>query len=658
MLPCPEWSPTGTHLAFLTGPELWVADAATGATTTFPVEAPQSEDMEWSPDGSAVAVNEPGRIRSIPIDGSAPTVLPVIGNAHSLDWTADGQQIVYFTVEGAIRIIAIADGQDVLLRADGYSRGAGSLAVSPDGSKLAYLRGCLDATCQQDPIVVVMDIDGTHEVALNMPSFADPPFGVRSGMSWSPDGERLLFSAGATTSIPVTPGTPKVVYPSLGLNFEFVGIPHLSWQPVLAAPTDPEATRVPRSSPTARPSPSAVPSVLPAATSAASPATIGASGTTDTVIGPISWTKVRGDASNVPFGPVFQTPSGFAAIEPDLDRRGSRFWTSTDGIEWVVAPMPVPAAGVVEMGQAAGEHWIWSRTDFRLWRSSDFATWTEFDLDARKPPAIEGVDWGFSPSGPVTVGTTTLLPWRVLGKLAVDELLEIPLVPGETLTTTNRGDPKPAPGERDIYRGRKTFIGSDGEDRVKVGSIRVQVDGAVVTVYDAGRDIPVARIDASNVGIPAADLARTLEEDLDFHGLGSGVVIADGDVQGFAPPPGDVTYLGARAGRFIALTEDDQGIRGVIWTSTNGLDWESLGPPVLPLSSGTPRMGLLERSPSDPGEPLTAAVLITEDEDTQRMELWSSTDGQRSDHARPGVHVSGNLAEPDAGAHRLPGDGR
>ena len=91
-LPCPEWSPGGAQLAFFTGPEVWVADAVSGVTMTFPVTAPQSEDFEWSPDGSAVAVNEPGRIRIIPIDGTAPTVFPVIGEVHSMDWTQDGRR--------------------------------------------------------------------------------------------------------------------------------------------------------------------------------------------------------------------------------------------------------------------------------------------------------------------------------------------------------------------------------------------------------------------------------------------------------------------------------------------------------------------------------------------------------------------------------------
>jgi hypothetical protein len=38
-IPCPKWSPSGRHVAFRVGSELWVADAASGRTAVFPVTA-------------------------------------------------------------------------------------------------------------------------------------------------------------------------------------------------------------------------------------------------------------------------------------------------------------------------------------------------------------------------------------------------------------------------------------------------------------------------------------------------------------------------------------------------------------------------------------------------------------------------------------------
>src|SRR5688572_23828250 len=114
----------------------------------------------------------------------------------------------------------------------------------------------------------------------------------------------------------------------------------------------------------------------------------------------------------IPAGQVFRTPDGFAAIEGGPDQPlPPRFWVSPDGLDWSVAPLPVPAAGPVGHGEAAGEHWMWSGSDFRLWRSSDFVSWTEVDLDGLRPPSIDGVEWSFWSEGPVTVGTTAILPW-------------------------------------------------------------------------------------------------------------------------------------------------------------------------------------------------------------------------------------------------------
>ena len=97
--PCPEWSPDGTQVAFFTGgPELWVVDVVSGATTAIPISKAYTKDhrgdLEWSPDGSSIAVAEPRHIRLVPIDGSEPTILRVGADAefNSMDWTPDGRQ--------------------------------------------------------------------------------------------------------------------------------------------------------------------------------------------------------------------------------------------------------------------------------------------------------------------------------------------------------------------------------------------------------------------------------------------------------------------------------------------------------------------------------------------------------------------------------------
>lgn len=366
------------------------------------------------------------------------------------------------------------------------------------------------------------------------------------------------------------------------------------------------------------------------------------SGTAATSIGQLSWTRADGDATNIPAGDIFETPNGYAAIEPDPDRRRSRFWMSSDGLEWAFGPMPVPATGAVGHAVAGGEHWIWSTRELRLWRSSDFAAWTEVDLEALQPPPVDGVDWEFRPRGPTTVGSTTIFPWDLAGVVALDKLLGIPLEAGQWLSLERSGE-EPALGDvRGVFRGPLIAFDQGDEPPVRVGSIRVESDGSIVTITDAEREIVVAEIDADVVGIPAATLADDINRDGSINVLRGGAVISSGIARALSyplpltPPPFDRAPrdrffdLVSIEERFVGLTQDPQGpdASRLVWTSTNGLDWESLGPPDLPsAATATAHFGQILRRPAgDPGSPLVAAVVIDEAAE-QRLELWSSVDG-------------------------------
>ena len=244
-LPCPEWSPTGSHLAFFTGTELWVVDVLTGARSTFPVSPTGTGvadftilDLEWSPDGSAIAVAEQARIRSVPIDGQEPTELPAVG-AWSLGWTADGKRLVYVDSDGAVHVADLDGNGERRLPADAWWTREGSVVVSPDGSRVAYRRGDGNG-------VGIIDADGSEVVSIDTAS------SPTTGLLWSPDGERLLHveccPPGSLVSVAVTPGSSPVTYPSLDLSLEWVDIrEHLlaGGRPVtLQSPTGPPwATR-------------------------------------------------------------------------------------------------------------------------------------------------------------------------------------------------------------------------------------------------------------------------------------------------------------------------------------------------------------------------------------------------------------------------------
>lgn len=353
-----------------------------------------------------------------------------------------------------------------------------------------------------------------------------------------------------------------------------------------------------------------------------------------TAIGQVSWTRVQGDPTSLPQEEIFEIPDGFGAIEQDADQGTSGLLVSSDGVRWAVAPLPVPAASPVRHWVTSGGHWIWSGGDLRLWQSSDFATWTEVSLDGLQPPTVDGVQWSVWPvPSAVTFGTTTVIPWSASGRLALDQLLGFQLAPGEHWELAWNGPESQAPvgSVREVFRTYRPQTRGRSADpaRVRVGSIRVTVDGSSVTITDDERDATLARIDADVFGVPAATLATTINSAGETGQVLGGAVISDGIVRAFTPPA-DFADLYAAQGRLVGITyPEGSAFSQVVWASTNGLDWESLGPPVVPSAEAEIAHfeSVLRRPGGTPGEPLVASVLIDEVGGGQRRELWSSADG-------------------------------
>jgi hypothetical protein len=229
---CPEWSPDGRYVAYRVGADLWVADTTTGTTTLFPVLAtPWGENaFAWSRDGSRIAVAELAQIRLVPIDGSTPTVIRVVGTVPAaMGWTAGDAGIVYVSRDST------ADGLDVN-RVDANGTNDIQLApsfdavISPDGTRVAYISGQ-----PNDEHIMIMPTGGGQGVAAAVPS----NFSL-GGFLWSPDGTRLLVSSiDGVVSVDVAPGSAPIVYdtgrfapPSatIRLNLELT-TSDVTWQP-------------------------------------------------------------------------------------------------------------------------------------------------------------------------------------------------------------------------------------------------------------------------------------------------------------------------------------------------------------------------------------------------------------------------------------------
>jgi len=236
---CPKWSPSGRHVAFRVGAELWVADAASGKTAVFPVtEAPWGQQgFEWSRDGSLIAVSEPGHIRVVRMDGNGSTLIAVTGaTPGSLGWTAGDARILYIVTDDpgdglAVRAVGVGGNNDTKLPDSTSLHRFYYAVISPDGTRVAYIQrttGCVPVGCSQEPAhLVTMGTDGS-----NVAELLFPPGLAVFGLQWSPDGKRLLFgSIPGVVSVGVAPGSPAVVYSSGELNLEWSGS-EVTWQPV------------------------------------------------------------------------------------------------------------------------------------------------------------------------------------------------------------------------------------------------------------------------------------------------------------------------------------------------------------------------------------------------------------------------------------------
>jgi hypothetical protein len=259
---CAEWSPDGHSLAFRVGAELWIANSASGEARVVPitnVTGRQENELEWSRDGSMIAVAEPGQIRIVRV-GRAPMLIEVDGGApRSLGWTADDTHILYVgtvpvdEVGSAVHVVDVDGTNDVRLSpvltpSPGVQFSFDAAAVSPEGTRVAYLQGssrCTTDGCGPGPDVApiaIANVDGRNRVELSMPR-ANPPLAqgfppdfFASGLLWAPDGQGLLLSSIAgVVSVDLESGVRVIVYstgePLDGLNLEW-SWSEVTWQPM------------------------------------------------------------------------------------------------------------------------------------------------------------------------------------------------------------------------------------------------------------------------------------------------------------------------------------------------------------------------------------------------------------------------------------------
>lgn len=179
---CPAWSPDGSAVAFLDGPSLEIDplvgqprridnwEKAAGADAAgFAIDYPPDRAVQWSPDGTTIAVARPSGTWLVPVDLAAPRRLHD-SPANTVSWSPDGTRLVVWTLDGTF-VIRARDGIVEATLPPGRQP-----VWSPTDDRIAY-------------------VDDGARVTVIGRGGADPSVVSEYGYSitWSPDGNRILY---------------------------------------------------------------------------------------------------------------------------------------------------------------------------------------------------------------------------------------------------------------------------------------------------------------------------------------------------------------------------------------------------------------------------------------------------------------------------------
>ena len=220
--PCAIWSPDGRRVAFgvheggrgqrpqgsSTQGDVWVVDLDTREPVVlsdmYLWDEPASAwaDMEWSPDGTELAI-------------------------------ANGQISLYSTLTGGVRPLEGSSATGDYLLAGGPEGGYGIGPMwSPNRDRMVYLRTCgtypssISPTdpCNEEHEVVLVTPDGNETVLpyLRLPGADETDLWWPYRVTWSPDGQQLLYLAWgpaddpdkfatALIAVPIDPDSPPVL---------------------------------------------------------------------------------------------------------------------------------------------------------------------------------------------------------------------------------------------------------------------------------------------------------------------------------------------------------------------------------------------------------------------------------------------------------------
>ena len=226
-----SWSPDGVHIAVSGEGAVYVADVDTGAVRQVTGDAASGAfDPAWSPDGTGIAfVRGPDSRPAVSADAAGVYVVSADGTGlarvaarHAFDpaWSPDGTRILFSSRDDVYIVGADGGGLERIVSGQ-------AAAWSPDGSQIAYLA---TPAAGQGRLAEVwtMSADGQDNLRLYR---SDCCVGDLAGPTWSPDGGAIAFSV--TLDNEADSGTYVINADGTGLRrlAAYIGVGAPAWQP-------------------------------------------------------------------------------------------------------------------------------------------------------------------------------------------------------------------------------------------------------------------------------------------------------------------------------------------------------------------------------------------------------------------------------------------
>ena len=191
----PDWSPNGTRLAFSGGTpspngepgRIFVINAdGTGLRQVTPDPDDPNNFVgdgwpSWAPDGNRLTFTRNGDLYIINVDGTGMTLVPTPHGAMAPTWSPDGRWIAYHSLGFAGELYITSPDGSISVQLTNSPEAETSPSWSPDSRRMVFGRWANDVGR-----LYVINVDGTGETLLTVPSTVHGPFVYDDDPSWSP----------------------------------------------------------------------------------------------------------------------------------------------------------------------------------------------------------------------------------------------------------------------------------------------------------------------------------------------------------------------------------------------------------------------------------------------------------------------------------------